>query len=127
MEAETSLQEEQVLQRYFTEEEVPAHLEEYRSMFAFFASTANETLKPPAPPKRLFNSMWIRVAASVVIALGTYAFFVTEQNRKEKEALEAYEQTRLALDLISENLNKGTRKLAYLNQFEVAKRKVIKN
>lgn len=47
-EADTSTAEEQELQHYFSQENVAPHLEEYRSMFAFF-SRAKEECSIPSP------------------------------------------------------------------------------
>ncbi len=129
LDAETTLREEEMLRQFFQGDDVPAHLEEYRSMFVYFAESGKETLPSSAPPTRTFSITWMGAAAAVVLALGTYGFYISEQERKEAqlaEAREAYIQTRQALELLSINLDRGTQKLAYINQFEVAKSKIIR-
>lgn len=128
--AETSIQEEQSLRRFFLEEEVPHQLMEYQPLFQFFSQERNEKLQSPASPKRSYYRVLSMAAAVIVIALGTFGIYQSEQNRKEAqlaEAREAYKEVRMALELVSENMDKGTQKLAYIHQFDVAKRKIIKN
>ena len=46
---------------------------------------------------------------------------------EQKEAEYAYNETRRALSLLASNLERGTEKVAYLNEFEQAKQKIYKN
>lgn len=75
-EADTSTAEEQELQHYFSQENVAPHLEEYRSMFAFFSRAKEEQYTKPLPskPSRKFNTLirWISVAAVAVFVFGIY-------------------------------------------------------
>ena len=47
--------------------------------------------------------------------------------QEQKEAEYAYNETRKALSLLAANLERGTEKVAYLNQFEEAKDKIYNN
>jgi hypothetical protein len=50
-----------------------------------------------------------------------------KQARDQREAEIAYQETRKALGLIAQNLDRGTEKVAYLGQFEQTKKKLLNN
>ena len=133
-EATTTVAEENTLRKYFAQESVATHLEQYRPMFNYFSNaktvqfTKLNALSESVKPRRTFNYRWISVAASVVIAVGTY--FGYEQyiyNQEQEQARLAYAQTKEALNLLAANFAKGTEKVALLEEFEVAKQKVYSN
>lgn len=117
MEATTTLQEERVLKDYFSTEDVPAHLEEYKDMFVFFdASRLESSERSISLPKKTFDFRWLSVAAMIVFFVGIFALY--QQNEAEKrEAQLAYAETQKALELISKSLNKGTDAVAQLENF----------
>lgn len=55
-EADTSTAEEQELQHYFSQENVAPHLEEYRSMFAFFSKSQRRAVYQ-APSIKTFEKI----------------------------------------------------------------------
>lgn len=81
-EGATSCEEERELRRYFTEEEVPEHLQMYRPLFACLDMEAKEHRlrqqeeadKPKADPKRLLPHRWYYsiggIAAGLLILVG---------------------------------------------------------
>ena len=77
-EATTTVTEENTLRKYFAQESVATHLEQYRPMFNYFSNAKSEqftklnALSESVKPRRRFNYRWISVAASVVIAFGIY-------------------------------------------------------
>ncbi|WGH76350.1 hypothetical protein P8625_04070 [Tenacibaculum tangerinum] len=141
--AETTLQEEQTLQEYFTSNNVAPHLQEYSMLFGYFKQSKDETytktiqLKPEKTKK---NWKWLSVAASVVLL---FSVFIGKQydDYLEKKQLEAqFAQVQEALQLVSSNLNKGNEALyavsnnlkkgsdaiEYLGAYEETVNKVIK-
>ena len=126
LEAETNLAEEQALREYFTQESVATHLEEYRSMFDFFSVAKRESYRKAGPlnPRNVLTYKWLSAAAVVALCFGIY-FGKGVQERREAEI--AFTETKKALELIGVNLDKGTQKIAYLNEFEAAKRKIFVN
>lgn len=133
-EATTSVTEEETLRAYFNQEGVATHLEQYQPMFTYFSKAKEEQftkttpLSEPVKPRRKFNYRWVSVAAAVVLTFGLYFGNNTYQDYQEqREARIAYQQTKEALNLLAENFNKGTQKVALLNEFEVAKQKVYSN
>lgn len=154
--AETTLAEEAQIRAYFTEEDVPAHLESYKLLFQYVSHTKQEqfTKDIPLPAKAFGNKrtklyQWISVAAVAVLMLGAY-FQVNQMNQKttlddlSHEQLMAYNQTMKVfnlvssklnqgtdnlgvLDLVSDKLNEGAENLIYLDEFNNTVNKIIKN
>ncbi len=133
-EATTTVAEEQTLRKYFDQESVATHLEQYKPMFAYFSNAKEEqytklnSLTESVKPRRKFNYRWVSVAAAVVMTFGAY--FGTNayaDYQEQKQARIAYEQTKEALNLLAANFAKGTEKVALLEEFEIAKQKVYSN
>ena len=127
-EAATTVAEENELRNYFAQETVAPHLEQYRPMFNYFSIAKEEqfTKQVPLNTRKKINYGWISAAAAVVLAFGIYFGpdrYQAYQDKKEAEF--AYQETKKALNLLAENFGKGTQKMAYLNEFEVAKSKVF--
>ncbi len=124
-EATTTAAEEKQLKEYFTQEEVAPHLEQYAPMFSYFSVAKEERFTRQVSLKtKRYIYQWISVAAVAVIALGV---FFGKNYQEQKEAEFAYLETRKALTLLADNLDRGTQKVAYLNEFEEAKQKIYKN
>ena len=128
-EATTTAAEEETLRRYFSEENVATHLEQYIPMFQYFSNAKEEefTKQVTIKPKRNYFK-WASVAAVAILTFGIY--FGNEYREKQLEqekAQMAYNETKKALNLLAENFNKGTEKIVYLNQFEETKQKIYKN
>lgn len=147
---ETTLQEEQQLKRYFSQETVPPHLQVYKTMFQYFSLTQSEQYAKDIPlkPKKTINLYkWISVAAIAIIMLGVY---VSNYNKPRTfgtlsdEELLVYNQTKEALNILSSNFNKGkenmfalelmsdsfekaTKNMAYLNEFSKTTNKIFNN
>lgn len=124
-EATTTAAEEKQLKEYFTQGDVAPHLEQYAPMFSYFSVAKEErSTRQVSLKTRRYIYQWISVAAVAVIALGV---FFGRDYQEQKEAEFAYMETRKALTLLAENLDRGTEKMAYLNEFEEAKQKIYKN
>ncbi len=117
---ETSLQEEQQLKHYFTQETVAPHLEVYKSMFQYFLQTQQEqfTKDVPLKPRKTFTLYkWISVAAVAVIMLGVYTQVGNSRSFSDlsDEELYAYNQTMKVFNLVSSKLNQGSENMNALN------------
>lgn len=130
-EATTTEAEERTLRNYFSKDSVATHLEQYRPMFNYFSKAKEEkytkhpTLSEPLTPRKRFNYRWVSVAAVAVLTFGIYFGTNGYQEYQEREkARLAYQETKKALNLLAENFGKGTEKVAYLREFEVAKNKI---
>jgi hypothetical protein len=129
--AETSLQEEKVLKNYFNNNNnVPAHLLEYKALFGYFNKSSEEQFTKTIQLKpRRSNWAWLSVAAAIVLTISIYTFRnddgISDSERREAEL--AYLETQKAFQLISQNLNKGGNvAIAGLQEFEKAHNKVFK-
>ena len=126
-EANTTSVEEETLRRYFAQESVATHLEQYRPMFNYFSKAKEEryTKQVLLNPKRKFDFKWISVAAVTVLFLGLYFGPKKYQDYQDrKEAKLAYQQTKEALQLLAVNFGKGTEKMTYLKEFEATTAKI---
>lgn len=127
LEAETSIAEEKELRSYFSSSSVAPHLEQYKYLFQYFTNAKNETSSKSVPLKpRKNNYKWLTIAASLVLAIGFYTFNEVKSKNQEKEALQAYFQTKEALQLLSSNFNTGTEKMLYLKEFDNTKNQIFK-
>ena len=145
--AETTLQEEQQLKDYFSQETVAPHLEMYRPMFMYFLHTQNEQFTkdvPLKPEKTRTLYKWISVAAVAVLMIGAYLTFPRGATDPTPDQIAALEETKKAfamlssnfkkgtdnmdaLGLMSESFNKGTENIAYLGEFSSTTNKIFKN
>lgn len=125
LDAETTLQEEAVLQDYFVNSKVAPHLEEYRALFGYFAESKNErytkTIQLNTQKK---NWKWLSVAASLVLLFSVYKGY--NYNQEKAEAQIAFQQTQEAFQLLSKNMNKGTAAIGYLGEYETTTNKIFK-
>jgi hypothetical protein len=116
---ETTLQEEQQLKNYFSQETIAPHLEMYKPMFAYFLETQQEQFTKDVPLKQQKNSSlykWISVAAIAVLMFSVYTTqFAGPTAQEQEEALLAYNQTMEALNLVSSKFNKGNQNAFALN------------
>lgn len=132
-EGQTSLNEEQQLRDFFLNKNVPVHLLHYKPIFVGIVAAQKEQSQRAVelPEKTGASSLrpmrWIAVAVIAVALVGIGKLYFTEPtlSMQEQEAMAAFEDTKQALQFLSENLNKGTRHLAMVNELEEAKNKVF--
>lgn len=130
-EATATVAEEEVLKKYFTEEKVASHLEQYTPMFQHFSNAKKERFTKQVSLKaEKKNFKWAPIAAAVVLLFGIY-FGSTYYEKKDgltqqeiAEAKKAEKELKKALNLLAENFNRGTEKVAYLEKFETIKQKI---
>jgi len=124
LDAETTISEEKELRAYFLSDNVAPHLEEYQALFRYFSISKKEKLTKPIQLKaKKTNWKWLSVAASIILLVSVYTGY---QNNQQKKAEKIYNETRIALGMLSDNLNKGNSAIAQLQYFEDAKNKVFK-
>lgn len=131
--AETSLQEEKLLKKYFQQNKVPVHLLEYKAMFSYFDESRAERFTKTIPLKtKKPHWKWASVAAAVLLLVSVYTFNSNSKkmaitNAERIEAEKAYKETQEAFQLISQNLNKGENvAIAGLQKFQNTHNKVFK-
>lgn len=121
-EATTTVQEEQELQQYFTQDNVAPHLQEYQPMFQHFANLQGEkyTKNVPLQPRKNYLK-WISVAAVFLLATG---LFFNEWNQ-QRQAEQAFADFKTTMTLVSENFNNGASHINHLNQFTETTNKIF--
>lgn len=115
--AETTLQEEQQLKNYFSQETVAPHLEVYKPMFAYFLQARNEefTQEIPLKTEKTYTLYrWISVAAVAILMVGLYftnpfaqSSGMTYADLTEQEKQD-YDNAMMAFNMLSTNFKKGT-------------------
>ena len=133
---ETTLAQERELQDYFSSPDVAQHLEQYRSMFGYFAKEKDQRFDGTLPlePRKRNVVAWLSVAASIAVlfGVGTFAYNNLESQAAPEE-LGTYDnpelamkETQKALDLLSGHFNKGVESVSYINEYEQSKDLVFK-
>lgn len=128
-EGNSNLEQEELLQEYFSGKKIHPEVLKYQPMFAGFRQAREEVsnveVSLPAS-KRNNRTWWYGIAASAVITLtiGGYMFNQNSLTQQEQQALAAYQEARSTMMLLSENLNKGTESIAHLNAFAKGKEQV---
>ena len=131
LEGNTSLQEEKELKTYFSSDDIPVHLIQYKEVFGFYSEAKKETSKDIILSKKPNNRKWIGIAASIVLVtmIATYLY----QNTTESQKIdtfdtpeEAFVETHKALQLVANNINSGMENTAYLEEYEKTKKIIFK-
>ena len=140
-EAETSLQEEHILQEYFLSDSVDKDLLPYKSLFTFLKNeqkiTAPEVKKEgmvtvTSKPKNRVRRLIIissSIAASLLLGIGLTIKLIDYQERQEREALAAQlKQKEMmasfgafaeAISLVATNLDKGLQPINSVNALNI--------
>lgn len=122
--AETTIVEENKLKNYFSGDHVAPHLEGYRALFGYFSASKNERFTKTIQLKsQKLNWKWLSVAASIVLLAIVYTGY---QKNQETKAEKIYNETQMAFNILSANLNKGTEAIAELQEFETTTNKILK-
>lgn len=133
---ETSIAEEKELRSYFSSQDVPPHLEQYKAVFGYFTQARKQEFAqqiPQTAKKR--NVKWLSVAASVLVLLGIATFFMINTNEPVNHQHDlgtyespelAFKETQKALALLSSNVNVGIESVRYIQEYEVTKSRVFK-
>ncbi|WP_405397417.1 hypothetical protein [Maribacter sp. Asnod2-G09] len=127
-EATTTVAEEEKLRRYFSEDEVAPHLEQYESLFNYFTKAKEERFTKQVPLKPRKNYLkWVSVAAIAVFMVGLYFYQPTPPpvTLADEYTPEEIESAKEALALLAMNFNKGTEQLYYLEEFEKTTNKFL--
>ncbi|MEZ4882821.1 MAG: hypothetical protein R2775_10720 [Flavobacteriaceae bacterium] len=130
-EGATSLEEEKTLQDYFNNETVADDLVQYQPIFVGLktakAERTSRAFKLPESKPKTFKAWWYSAAAILVVAFGVGSFYFSRPHytQEEKEALAAFEKSKNAMLLLSENLNKGAEQLTFVKQFTITKDKIF--
>lgn len=126
--ATTTVAEEEQLRKYFLQQDVAPHLEQYAPMFNYMSKAKEERFTKPVPltPKRNYLK-WASVAAVAVLMFGFY--FLRPEPRPvtlaDEYTPEEIASAQEAFALLAMNFNKGTEQLYYLEEFEKTTNKFL--
>jgi len=127
-EATTTVAEEEILKKYFSEDKVAPHLEQYTPLFNYFTIAKEErfTKQVPLKPRRNYLK-WVSVAAIAIFMVGVYFYQPTPPpvTLADEYTLEEIESAKEALALLAMNFNKGTEQLYHLEEFEKTTNKFL--
>jgi len=133
--AQTSIEEEKDLKKYFSSSDVAQHLQQYKPLFGYAIQARQEQFSAILPLKtnKRKSVIWISAAASVIVLLGVSLFTYNHYNQPKSNDLGtyddpeiAYKETQKALAMISEHVNIGIGSMNYLNEYEQSKNKIFK-
>ena len=126
---ETSIAQEAKLADFFAQNDVPEHLLHYKTLFCYFSNEKQQDYIPDLKlNKRIHSFRNLSIAASVVILIGlALNYNSTSTVQYSEDEIFAYNQTKTALELLSNNLNKGTSQLKNLEVFSNAMQKGEQN
>ncbi|MCF6181785.1 hypothetical protein [Lutibacter sp.] len=121
---ETTLTEEKELKNYFLSDNVAPHLVEYKALFNYFSTSKNERFTKTIQLKsQKQNWKWLTVAASLILLVSVYTGY---QKHQQNKAEKVFNETKMALNMLSGNLHKGTVAIGELQEFETTKNKIFK-
>lgn len=126
LDAETSIQEEALLKNYFTSDKVADHLKSYQALFGYFSNAKTEKLTAKVKIKsyRSYRKWWMSsVAAGFALMIGGLWY----QNYQEQKQVEkALADTKMALELIGKQFQKGDKAIKELKTVDNTTNKVFR-
>jgi hypothetical protein len=135
--AETNVEEETELRKYFASAYVAPHLKQYKSIFGYFSQAAAQELQqeiallPKVRDKKRIK-VWLSIAASAVVMLGagTYVYLDTEVSSQDLGTCDnpeaAMKETQKALAMLSNHVNLGIESVICLEKYEDSKNLIFK-
>ena len=130
LEGETSLKEEAVLRTYFTQEStIPEAWIPYRQFFGYCKEAKKETfpMSRKKQTKHIKSLMLVAASIALVFALQFSGLFEQKATPFEKEqAALAFQQFQTQMKTVSNHLNRGAQKVAYLDYWNDTTQKLIK-
>lgn len=129
-EGRTTLEEEKLLEDYFNQPDVSEELKSYQPLFMGFSMARQDVLDkkitlPEEKKVKFINSKTISIAAAIFVGIGVFVLSQSQITADEKEALEALNQSRAKMMMLSEKLNYGADKLQFVSEFSDAAERVF--
>lgn len=134
-EAETSINDENVLKEYFSQPNIASHLLQYQPLFSYFKGSKEDILavKTVLPrTKSYFGLLSIAASIMVFIGIGTFCYFnmkvVPDEDLGKFESPEvAFRETQKALSMLSTNVNVGIYGAERIHEFDKTTSIIFKN
>ncbi|WP_338378295.1 hypothetical protein [uncultured Flavobacterium sp.] len=133
LEGTTSLEEENILKNFFSNDNVPSHLTDYKMLFGYYKMNKQEMSKTRMIPKKKNNYIkWFAVAASLVFVT-MLTFMYLQNNTTNQENIDTFEtpeeafiETHKALQMVSINIDNGMENVSYLEEYEKTRKIIFK-
>ena len=127
----TTLGQEKSIRIYFTSDGVDERLKSYTALFEAYDKAAQDTFGGSflLPQKNKSFQIWLpRAAALLISIIGVSAFMYSAKSKdaQEKQALAAFKESRELMYLMANQLNKATKTLSLVAEFQVHKNKYLK-
>jgi hypothetical protein len=130
---ETSISEEDELQKYFSSTDVSPKLSQYKPLFDYFSVAAVQQFGDKVPLKsKVNNTAWLPIAASVAVIVGIVSY-LQYRNEVVNSDLGTYEnpevaliETQRALAMVSSHLNTGIESVLYIKEYKKSKNLIFK-
>ena len=129
LEGKTSLSEEKYLSNYFKSTQIiPENWESYRIFFGYFDHTKIVQFPVSTKRKYIFFTPWMAAAALIAVVLSIQLNTLSDQKliiKNNTEVELAFQQFKTNMKMVSNQLNKGTEKVTYLNYWNLTSQKIL--
>jgi hypothetical protein len=136
---ETSLEEEKEIRIFFSGENIPSHLTEYKAIFEYYSEEGNDCLSDQnfesrlldkisqdhSPKIRYINSKkafsYLGIAATILLLFGVWFMYDANDGSKkvdQQDAETAYLEAKQILITVSQNLNDGLYEFSAMSEFD---------
>ncbi len=134
LDAETTIAEEKQLKAYFASGNVAPHLEHYRPVFGYYVQERTQQFEKTIPLKIVNKRKyvaWLSVAASVAVLFSVFTFINQPAAPKEdlgtyNDPEVAFRETQKALNMLSQNVNRGVTSMEYIGEYENTRKTIFK-
>lgn len=133
---ETCLAEEKELRTFFSGENIPSHLAEYKAIFEFYSEEGRDRLSDATFENRFLDKIgqdgsqkiksinskkayaYLGIAATILLLLGVWFIYdgIKKSNHRKVEV--AYFEAKQILTTVSKSLNEGLHEFSALSEFE---------
>ena len=125
----TTIDEENQLKIYFSNENVAVDLKQYQPIFQYFSTQEKVFFERNITLKSNTKPVWyLSIAASIVLLIGLGTYFKMNNNTASNNDLGSYnspevafKETQKALQMLSSNVNIGVNSVAYFNEYQETK------
>jgi len=129
LDGKTSLSEEKYLSNYFKSTQIiPENWESYRMFFGYFHHAKTVQFHVSTKRKFIVFKPWMAAAALIAVVLSIQLNTLSGQKPIIKNNIEvelAFQQFKTNMKMVSNQLNRGTEKVAYLNYWNLTSQKIL--
>ena len=134
-EGNTTIQEENQINKYFSSSNVTLNLQHYKPLFQCFNEQKMVSYEKNINVKSNYKIFWMAFAASIalIFGLGTFLYINNNSNTASNdlgsyESPEvAFQETQKALQMLSNNVNVGINSVAYFKEYQNTKEIIFVN